>query len=314
MKLVKIGLLAITVSLASLSAMAGKAVNKTLDVSTNPHIDINVKRGNVEIKTWNKNQVMVKGTLDEKSEGFIFKRDGKHIQIEDKIPKRLNGSDRKGSQLVITVPASLNLDAEGVSADYQVSNAKGEISVGSVSGDVKASKLSGDIEINTVSGEIKLKALTGSAKINSISGEITDSDSQAKVIYSLVSGNLKAENNGESIEVQTVSGDIDVDFPKVTKLDVKTVSGDVNVRLSGNVDKVRGKSVSGDIDLHFYSMPNSSFSINGGPGGDINNHLTDDKPKRSRYTNSESIDFSTGKGAGSVRMSTISGELTVSKK
>ncbi|RLV60201.1 hypothetical protein D5018_08010 [Parashewanella curva] len=314
MKLIKAGILTLTTILAPLSAIAGQEVNKTLDASSNPHIDINVKRGNVEINTWNKNQVRVKGSLDEKSEGLIFKRDGKHIQIEDKIPDRFNGRDKDGSQLVIMVPTKLTLDAEGVSADYQVTGLQGEISVGSVSGNIDASKLTGDIEINSVSGEMKLKGLQGKAKVNSVSGDIKDTDSKAKTIYNLVSGNLKAHSQGQAIEVQTVSGDIDATFPKVTKLDIKTVSGDANIQLSSKVEKVRGKSVSGDIDLHFGAMPNLSFSINGGPGGNINNHLTDDKPKRSRYTNSESIEFVTGSGDGSVRMSTISGDLSLSKK
>ena len=295
----------------SLSIFAGEKVNKTIDAPKQPSVHIEVVRGKVDIKTWDKSKIMVSGTLDEKSKGLIFTREGNLITIKDKLPNMFRSSNVTGSNLVITMPEDVTLDADGVSTQFKLAKLNGDIDVETVSGDLNASNLSGVIILSTVSGKVKADDLDGKIKLTSVSGKIEDENSKGRVRYSLVSGSLKSSSQAKDIEAELISGDLAAHFPKVNQLEIKLVSGDAQVKLAGDVERVRAESVSGDIELGFTTKPNANFEIEGGPGGDITNKLSRDKPKKQKYTNSESLNFSIGKASSSVKMSTISGELTV---
>ncbi|MBM7072345.1 DUF4097 family beta strand repeat protein [Shewanella sp. 202IG2-18] len=301
----------VALSMLPLSTLAAEQVNKTLDVSTMPTVHIEIIRGNIDIETWNKPQVKVTGTLDEKSEGLLFERNEDSIRIKDKLPRRLNDSNAKGSNLVIMVPRKVNLDADGVSTDFQLGKLEGDIDVETVSGNVNATQINGASTLSSVSGNINAANLSGKIKFSAISGTIKDTNSNGRVRYTLVSGNLVSTSNAEDIEAELISGELEAQFSKVKQLEVRVVSGDAQIKLPGDIERVRAESVSGDIELSFSKKPSASFEFDGGPGGDISNRLTHDKPKKQKYTRAESLSFSTGKASASVKMSTISGELTV---
>ncbi len=304
--------IAVSVLLAmTFSVFAAEKIDKTLDVAIQPTVNIEVIRGKVEVKTWHKTQVKVVGTLDEKSEGFTFERDGNSVTIKDELPNRLNKSNEKGSNLVVMIPMTANLDADGISTDFKLSQIKGDIDIETVSGRVEAANISGTTTLSSISGNIKTSKLDGKIKLEAVSGKVNDSESTGRVRYNLVSGNLISTSNATDIEAELVSGDIKATFLNVKKLEVKLVSGDASVKLSGDVERVSAESVSGDIELGFSTKPNASFVIDGGPGGEISNKLSNDKPKKRKYTGAESLSFSTGKATSSVKMSTISGEMTV---
>ncbi len=253
-------------------------VDKTLNVSKMPNVSIDVKRGSVDIQSWDKDRIQVIGTLDELSEGFVFKRDGDSVLIEDDLPNQFNGGNKSGSKLIIKVPKSLNLNLDGISTNLNLKDLDGDIHVETISGSIDAENLSGKPSLQTVSGALSTKQLSGWVRLNSISGNIETT-------------------------------------PSVTnELRVKNVSGDVVVNVGDKFTRLRAQTVSGDIELVFAEMPKAAFSLNGGPGGSIRNHLSKDLPFKAKYTGSESMSFKTGIGRGNVFLNTVSGTLMLKKK
>ncbi|WP_153914225.1 DUF4097 family beta strand repeat-containing protein [Shewanella sp. TC10] len=299
-----------SVLFTSFIALAVEQVDREISVSANPQIELKVQRGKVEIIGWNKDLISVKGHLDELSEGFILEQKGDEIKIEDKMPSSYRGNNKQGSNLVIYVPSELKITAEGVSADYAMEKLTGKVELSLVSGNMKVEDIEGKISLTNVSGNIKAESLNGKIELETVSGDIKDKDVKGKAKYRLVSGELESENNQVTdLSIDQVSGDVEGSFTAAEKVKVVTVSGDIEVKLSDAITKVLFDTVSGDIEVKFTNMPNLAFEIDGGPGGRIENRLTDDKPMKTKYTSRQSIQFKTQQGSGSFNASTVSGKI-----
>ncbi|GAB1044845.1 MAG: hypothetical protein SPiBPW_32140 [Shewanella algae] len=92
-------------------------------------------------------------------------------------------------------------------------------------------------------------------------------------------------------------------------LKARTVSGDLSIAMQSLAGNANVDSVSGDIELKFAKLPNAAFDISGGPGGKIDNQLTQDSPKKAKYTKAESLQFQSGSGQADVNINTISGRI-----
>ncbi|MCL1141342.1 DUF4097 family beta strand repeat-containing protein [Shewanella gaetbuli] len=307
--------IASTVLLASTFANAVTSIDEQMTVTSPVLVDLNVQRGEVEILGWDKGIIRVTGTLDERSQAFIFEQKGNEIVIEDKLPKSYNGNNEQGSDLVIYVPTHINLEASGISADYEAANLNGKTLISVVSGSIEAENMTGEISLNTVSGEIETEQLNGKITLETVSGDIKDKNTQGTIEYRLVSGELESENSQVSeLNIDSVSGDIEGKFLLAQKIKAVTVSGDMDLKLSEAVSKGLFDSVSGDIKLSFAATPNVTFDIDGGPGGDIDNRLTTDKPVKEKYSPAKSLTFSTGSADGRIEITTISGDVELENK
>ncbi len=293
-------------------AFAAESVEKQMTIDSKTQVQIKVQRGEINIESWNKNDVSVTGTLDERSEGLVFEHKGNNLYIEDKMPRSYKGGDNGGSKLTIKVPKSVKLGADTISANLQLAGVEGELDINTVSGNIKADNLAGSPNLHTVSGDITTKALSGNVMLDTVSGEIKDTQSQGEIKYRLVSGDLDSQTLAEKVRVEQVSGEISGDFKAATQINIRTVSGDTQVSLAKNIERTSIESVSGDVNASFAELPDASFDLNGGPGGKITNGLTQDLPQKQKYVPSESLSFQTGAGSGDVLMHTISGNLILS--
>ncbi|MCG9697750.1 DUF4097 family beta strand repeat-containing protein [Shewanella sp. Isolate11] len=299
--------------LLSQFALAAEQVDKTISSPDNLRLKVTVQRGEVKLLPWDKSEIQVSGTLDELSQGLNLMQNGNAVILEDKMPRSYSGNNSQGSDLTIMVPKSLKLYAEGVSANYQLRGLQGDINIQSVSGEIKASTLVDNVTIHTVSGDINTEALKGKLELESVSGSIQDNHSIGSVSYKLVSGNLTANSHAKEVAIEVVSGDAKIELNEVSSLKGQSVSGDLDVSLNRLTSKINLDSVSGDIELTLPADLNANININGGPGGDINNNLTSDKPKKGKYSPTSSLQFQMGNGSAEVNLGTISGEIELKK-
>jgi DUF4097 and DUF4098 domain-containing protein YvlB len=297
----------------SFMSMAKESVDQQLTVTGTPSVSVKIQRGNVELVSWDKNTIQIKGELDELSQGLTFEVNGNSVVVEDKLPRSYQGSNKQGSQLTIYVPKQLELDAEGVSASYQLAQLDGQISLTVVSGSITAKQLSGNSKISTVSGNINTTELAGKINLETVSGDITDTNSQGEAELRLVSGELNSQSAFTRLTIDQVSGDISATINQVSELNVVTISGDAQFNLGADLLKAQLETISGDMALTFTGMPNISFMIDGGPGGKIDNQLTDDKPLKQKYSPAKTLQFKTQAGAGQVNINTISGKISLTK-
>ena len=95
----KLGL--VTAGLMSMSAWAGDKIDESLKTSADGFVVMDVQSGDVNIKTWDKNEVKVVGELDDDAEGYKFEVDGRKVYFKVEMPERRWGGfgSSDGSQI-----------------------------------------------------------------------------------------------------------------------------------------------------------------------------------------------------------------------
>ena len=267
-----------TVLLLAVSAVFStvcQAAQLRVDADPDGEVSIDVFAGSVVVMGWDENAVTAEGNWDE--DELVLERDGKVVELGDE-----SGGDWHNDtsmQVTVRVPRRSGVRIETVSADVEVRDITGRIQVESVSGRIEVSTISDEAELETVSGEIIGRLAASRLSVDSVSGEINlVNDSE------LVDGSLS-----------TASGEILLDTSLAPR---------------GNVDL---ESISGDISLALRGEINARFGFETGPGGDIENGLTGEAPRRERYVGSESLELQIGDGSADVEASVVSGKITVKK-
>lgn len=289
-------------------------VDQTIDANAEGFVHINVVRGDLVIKGWDKAKIRVTGQLDEQTEAFIFDVNGDDARIEVRIPSHRSGWwGNQGSDLTVYLPRDSDVAVSVVSTDVDADDIRGGIEVGGVSGDLHVERASKRIDLRTVSGDIDLREATGRISVKTVSGDVESRDTTGRSIYGSVSGTLSIDKGGEDLELESVSGDLVVADTAFVSIRGHTVSGDVDI---GGVMQPEGivefDSVSGDIRLGVGGEVGARFDLETGSGS-IHNRLTSDSPRTSKYARNETLRFMTGDGKAEVVLSTRSGDIILGR-
>ncbi len=186
----------------------------------------------------------VRGTSEERAKRLLenvevrMEQDGDDIVLKPHLYEQDRGwadlfrGGRVAVDFDITVPREVRLDALTVSGDLVVEGTRGPIDAQSVSGDVKLEDVQGPLRLKTVSGDGEVSNFAGQLIGNTVSGDL---------------GFERVRLHGS--DIVTVSGEVRIDgeLDKARDHRVKTISGDVDLRLSGGSYDIRFVSVSGDL-------------------------------------------------------------------
>lgn len=304
--------------LPQLAFAAGVPVNEAKNVSANEKIYIENMRGHVEIKAVKSPVFSVKGTLDEKAEGFdLVSKDG-ITRFVVKMPRTNyswgDNGDKEGSQLVIEVPQGSALEFSGVNSSVSVTGVSGSSKIRTVNGAINAQQLSNEVELETVNGEIDSIGNSGRISLTTVNGEIDDEGSSGRLIAESVNGELNLKSSAKEIEVSVVNGEAELTLNGTERLDFSSVNGEISASIKNSkAPRINASSVSGASVLKLDADVSARFKLVASAGGDIDNKITGQKADKAKYGPRRSLEFSTGSGDGSIDMSTVSGELRVEK-
>ncbi len=304
----------VTLFLFSAHALAeGESVDETKAAASDGFVSINVVRGEVKIRGWDRDAVRVVGTLDEQTKQFIFNVRDNETEIRVKLESSAGGwFDDYSSDLTVHVPEASQIEFTGVSTDLDVRNVNNSLEVGGVSGDLYVEGELTRIDVQTVSGDIELRDTPARLDISSVSGDVEVFEASGEARYSTVSGDITIEDSGDDMRVESVSGDIEVDSGTVTRLDGHSVSGDINISVDPADDaSIEFDSMSGTMRIRLGGDVNATFDVETGSGS-IRNRISDDKPKVSKYMSDEVLRFTLGDGDGQVILTTRSGDISIS--
>jgi len=295
---------------------AGESVDETKDASADGFVTVNVTRGEVEFRGWDKNAVRVVGTLDEETEEFRFERDGEEVRIHVTDNNQGSGwwGNNDGSDLTIYLPEESSMTFAGVSTDVEVRDINGPMEVGVVSGDLVFGAGIPRLTAQTVSGDIELRETDGRVRVTTVSGDVDSYRVKGDAEYSSVSGNILVEDGGPEMRIESVSGDIEVNNGTVSSLGGHSVSGDIDINIDpAEASNIEFDAVSGSIRVRLGGEVNARFDIETGSGS-IRNRLSDHKPRISKYMSEETLKFSLGEGEGQVMITTRSGDISLSRR
>ena len=119
-------------------ALAAEDIQERAEMSATGKVSVVNISGDIDISTWDRNEVELTGELGDDSE-LIFEASGGNVRVEVETESGGGwGGGPEPSDLVLRVPVGADLDVTGVSSDIRIDDAGGEtLEAESVSGDVE---------------------------------------------------------------------------------------------------------------------------------------------------------------------------------
>ncbi|MGH8481787.1 MAG: DUF4097 family beta strand repeat-containing protein [Nevskiaceae bacterium] len=299
--------LILTLGLALGAAAAGAAdkerpVDERRPLKADARVEVSNVAGDITVEAWDRNELHLTGLLSEQVEKLEITGNESRLKIEVKLPKRTRNVD--DTILHLKVPAGIALVATGVSADIDVRGIRGDVEASTVSGDIELDVGSKNVEARSVSGEVTVRAPSAMTRVESVSGDI------------IVHG-VRGEVRGE-----TVSGDVEVRAQAARRVQIKSVSGDLEVHADLTADaEVEAKTMSGDVRLNVPQLPDVEIDLETYSGEIAPSELLPGLRRGKRHSRDDDDDehegreyTREGKGPGRVRLHSFSGDIVVRKK
>ena len=228
-----------------------EVVEREFTVGAMPRLHVRNVSGDTKVTVGEDGKVRVKarkrvrGTSEERAKRLLenvevrMEQDGDDIILKPHLYEQDRGwadlfrGGRVAVDFDITVPRELRLEAHTVSGDLVTEGTRGPIDAQSVSGDVRLADIQGPMRLKTVSGDAVLTEYAGQLLANTVSGDLTFE---------------RVRLHGS--DIITVSGEVRVDgeLDRAREHRMKTISGDIDLRLTGGSYDIRFSSMSGDLD------------------------------------------------------------------
>ena len=285
----------LALALGSPWAAAQTKVDRVIAADASGTVSITNVAGLLTVTGWDRAEVRATGTLGKGVERLDFTRQGSRVVIKV-ILKRGNLPKGDGSAtLQVRVPHASRVEVSAVSADVTTAGVSGVQKINTVSGDLVAELGKGGAELQSVSGDAKLRGGAEGAKLR----------------VSTVSGDLLLREGAGDIELQTVSGDINAQLREMRSGRVRTTSGDLELeaQMPGSAT-LEAETVSGDVEIVArapagLSIDAQSFS------GEISTCFGREGEPTSKYGPGKRLSMQTVEGGASLRIKTLSGDVSV---
>lgn len=213
---------ALVCALLTLTA-AAQDFQRNYNLNAGGTVNVRSISGDVKVTGYDGNAIVVTG--------FKTGRDRDRVSVEDQ-------SSGNSVDVRVRYPENCDCDASirfEVKVPYEVSYRYEGFST-----------VSGDVEVNGVTGELRAKSVSGSVTVKGVNGQVNASSVSGNVYVGEVNGtaNAKSTSGNVEVEIRQLQGAGNMDFG--------SVSGDVRVKLPGNLDAdVKMSTLSGDLKTDF---------------------------------------------------------------
>lgn len=131
-----------------LAALAATPIDETRPLDARGNVEISNLKGRIEVRTWDKPQVHIGGSLGRGVEKLEIEGGGGSLEIKVRYPRNSSDRNTEPTTLVIDVPTLASLDIEGVAAEIEVTGTAGSrLEIESVSGNVTVAGAPGSADI-----------------------------------------------------------------------------------------------------------------------------------------------------------------------
>jgi len=249
---------AVVCLLLSLTATA-QDFRKSYEVGQGGSINVRNVSGDVTVKGYEGETVIVLGYKEGRDRDRVWVEDtsgGNNVDVRARYPENCDCN------------ASIHFEVRVPRGNYKFD------AISSVSGNVEVTGVNGDLRAKSVSGNVTVKGVSGAVNASSVSGNVHVGENNGAVSGKSTSGNVE-------VEIVQLAGAGDMEFA--------SVSGDVRVKLPGNLDAdVRVSTHSGGLKTDF---PLTIEEPERGPGRRATGRL--------------------GGGSHSLKLSTTSGNVSL---
>jgi DUF4097 and DUF4098 domain-containing protein YvlB len=257
-------------------------VEKHFTVQRKPVITVHNASGRIQVKAWNKSEVLVVCTNVTGKTSVETEQVMNRIEVATTVMDDKASPDELKADYEITVP---------VESELNVRTDSGNVTVDSVHGDMTFDAVGANLQLSDVEGYLVIKTIDGSLLCTRCAGKL---------------------------EANSISGNMQLLQPSLDSVRVQTSSG--NILFDGNFLS-RGvyilKDFSGGIEVHF--SPNDSFDLNATSlKGDVVNQasIRPDTHGSPRVPSKWGRSFvgSVNDGHAKVELSSFSGTIKILKR
>lgn len=282
--------------LAQAPTWAAQPIDESRPIDPDARVEIDVISGSIRVTGWDRNEIVIRGTVGDDVEALEVSGSGDRISIDLDIPESW-GSRHKDidADLEISVPAGIRLEVETISAS------------------IDGSELTGTAKLETVSGSVGLSGALERAAIETVSGSIQVDGGQTRIETESVSGSIILKGVAESIEAATVSGTIEVTADAVDQARFESVAGRIEFRGSLKAGaRLDAEIHSGNIVLVLPADTSARFEVETFSGS-IENDFGPKAERSDRFSPGKWLKFTTGDGDAQINVESFSGTVNLKK-
>jgi hypothetical protein len=222
---------------------------KTFQINQGKTLKLDASTGNIEISTWDKNEVYVKisgnNRAKEKTE-FTFLNDENKVEVTAKTKNSFFGWTNVKLRFEIKVPKNFNPETYTSGGNIRLDGLNGNSSLKTSGGNIYVKNSSGNIRTNTSGGEIRIENVSGNFKLATSGGNITAANFRGDFDGHTSGGNIKLVGSDSKIYAETSGGDIKLDYNGMNKgIELSTSGGDIEIKLPIDFDAAAKLSTSG---------------------------------------------------------------------
>lgn len=258
-------------------AMADTPINLSHDATPSVRLSITNVKGSVTVSAWDRNQVQVTGRLGDGAKPLAFEGRDNNLELKVEAMGKSgswfnwnNDASMGSTNLDVRVPKGASLNIDVVSAPLSIDGMDGgKINVNSVSGKIRVNAKSPELSAESVSGSIELSGFARKVNLQTVSGDILAPAVGDEAELQTVSGRIRATGGPwKRLNLSTVSGDIQLNGGMASNgtFSVDSMSGDVQIQVPANLSaQIKASSFSGDLRTDFGTVKKAEH----GPGSDL---------------------------------------------
>ncbi len=182
--------------------LLGQQTDTVVAVRPGTRLDVNVMRGNVVVRTWDRNEVRVTG----RPAGRL------DVRLTNGTLKVQSLAERGGmgrTDVQLTVPQAMSLVVQGTFLSADVNGIRGEVSV------------------ETTHGNVQLVGGRGYVSARSVQGTVTCRDAEGRIELGSTNGRVMAVGVSGSLNVESVNGGIELRGVRSASVEASTVNGGI---------------------------------------------------------------------------------------
>lgn len=210
---------------------------KTFTIQPGKDLKVETSSGDVTITTWDKPEVYVKVSGNEKAKekvDFSFSSNDDEVSVIAKREGSFFNWFSSGIKIKfeIKVPAEFSTNINTSGGDIMIGEIRGSNQLRTSGGDVWVKNTDGVLKVNTSGGEINLDSNSGQMDIETSGGDIKARDFKGDISASTSGGDIYLKGSESKIFAETSGGDITLEYTGVNKgIDLETSGGDIKMKL-----------------------------------------------------------------------------------
>ncbi len=267
----------------------------TVQVNGANRLELENLRGEVVIRTWDRDEVRVRAEHSASREVNIRRSRG-GISIDVDVHRGIGLAGSVDFQL--TVPPRLDLHVEGMALDVDIQGAEGQVEVTTVQGPIRIVGGRGSIVLESVNGEITVERAQGKLEVNGVAGGVSIKDCSGEIVAESVGGPITLEGiTSHDVEVGSVGGTVRYtgSIQDEGMYTFGSHGGEIWLYLPDDVNaRVDLVTLAGGIEVDYPGAPSEPTRGRGIPG-----------------LNEKELNFDLGTGSARIEVETFGGTVHV---